>query len=665
MQSPASQIAEGEHDARQRTLPAHLLDAEDFGEDDSELDGEGRVRRVRWQVVEDQKIVEAVRLLGKRWPEIAALLPGRTGDGVRNRWHRLQARGEGEPEEGAPPTALTEADLTAVLAGDGEPSGGRKMWSAEEDAIIQAGVAKYGCQWRLVVAQLPGRTDSSTRNRWKRLQKEAAAAGNGDDGRAAPPPPRRQRLVDVPVAPVPMAGGSTSSSSPPTAEGSDEVTTRTPSPGDSPPHASPGGETEVASPMGSEAPLGAPHLGGSVPPGVALDIYDPLLGFGMGASPLRDGAGAALGGVMGMGASPLRLAGAAGDGGTLGGALGMAAFHDDTPLSPEEASAMVNTFLDGTFLDSSGDQHPLLAPPPRAPPPPTPPESPPDHKSNSLEMLYPAALVRAAAARRVRFALVPMLVCIAAAFVGLHSEAAAAARANTGGGDDVDVGDGFGSNATTFAQFPADVGGGWDVWRVGVGAALRSPSAHLLASAGGAAGLAIVLAAILPDGLPPRGVPYVQSLSWLATALRLVSGARALQPLGGLDLSAAAAALVADPENIEDGGAASLARLAALRHLLLLASVGVALARSLAVSFYPNRFWTTCRATALANGCLLLATLAVSSLEGAAAAETTPHPPEQRLALCAVCIGVAATFTPSTRRRIARALAPASAPWAK
>ena len=101
---------------------------------------------------------------------------------------------------------------------------------------------------------------------------------------------------------------------------------------------------------------------------------------------------------MGMGASPLRLAGAAGDGGTLGGALGMAAFHDDTKLSPEEASAMVNTFLDGTFLDSSGDQHPLLAPPPRVPP--TPPESPPDHKSNSLEMLYPAALVRAAAARR-------------------------------------------------------------------------------------------------------------------------------------------------------------------------------------------------------------------------------------------------------------------------
>ena len=412
---------DGEHEPRHRTPPAHLADAEDFGDD----------RRLRWTTLEDQKIVEAVRLLGKRWPEIAALLPGRTTDGVRNRWQRLESYGKGEPGEGAPPTALTEADLTAMLAGDGEPWGGRKMWSAEEDAIILAGVAKYGCQWRLVVAQLPGRTDSSTRNRWKRLQKEAAAA-DGDDGRAAPPPPRRQRLVDVPVVPVPVAGGSTSSSSPPTAEGCDEVTTRTPSPpspGESPPHASPGGETEVASPMagtlppgtvaaktmtadahaaaqkagqkpgpprgpqtgdnavapvrsgdapateaspmGSEAPLDAPPLGGSVPAGVALDIYDPLLGFGMGAPPLRDGAGAA------------------GDGGTLGRALGMAAFHDDTPLSPEEASAMVDTFL--TFADAGGDQHPLLAPP-RAPPPPTPPWSPPDHKSTSLEMLYPAAL---------------------------------------------------------------------------------------------------------------------------------------------------------------------------------------------------------------------------------------------------------------------------------
>ena len=34
------------------------------------------------------------------------LLPGRTTDGVRNRWQRLDSYGKGEPGEGAPPTAL-------------------------------------------------------------------------------------------------------------------------------------------------------------------------------------------------------------------------------------------------------------------------------------------------------------------------------------------------------------------------------------------------------------------------------------------------------------------------------------------------------------------------------------------------------------------------------
>ena len=79
---------DGEHEPRHRTPPAHLADAEDFGDD----------RRLRWTTLEDQKIVEAVRLLGKRWPEIAALLPGRTTDGVRNRWQRLESYGAGKPE---------------------------------------------------------------------------------------------------------------------------------------------------------------------------------------------------------------------------------------------------------------------------------------------------------------------------------------------------------------------------------------------------------------------------------------------------------------------------------------------------------------------------------------------------------------------------------------
>ena len=46
----------------------------------------------------------------------------------------------------------------------------RKEWSAEEDALIRSGVQQLGCKWRVIAAQLPGRSDDAVRNRWSRLQ---------------------------------------------------------------------------------------------------------------------------------------------------------------------------------------------------------------------------------------------------------------------------------------------------------------------------------------------------------------------------------------------------------------------------------------------------------------------------------------------------------------
>ena len=43
-----------------------------------------------WLPSEDLLLLSAVRSFGAQWDRISTLLPGRTMDGVRNRWYRLQ-----------------------------------------------------------------------------------------------------------------------------------------------------------------------------------------------------------------------------------------------------------------------------------------------------------------------------------------------------------------------------------------------------------------------------------------------------------------------------------------------------------------------------------------------------------------------------------------------
>ena len=46
----------------------------------------------------------------------------------------------------------------------------RVMWRPTEDRLILEGVETFGFQWRQIAALLPGRSDSSIRNRYKRLE---------------------------------------------------------------------------------------------------------------------------------------------------------------------------------------------------------------------------------------------------------------------------------------------------------------------------------------------------------------------------------------------------------------------------------------------------------------------------------------------------------------
>ena len=159
-----------------------------------------RRKKVSWTTTEDLTILATVRRLGTQWNRIAHQLPGRTPDAVRNRWHRLQkTHNFWDNEEGH--AALDALLLSCGFAKDWNPPGlepepasasaspgtaspqrivgsdhGRSMWTADEDAIIREGVRRLGCKWRKVAALLPGRSDSSVRNRWMRLQKERGAA---------------------------------------------------------------------------------------------------------------------------------------------------------------------------------------------------------------------------------------------------------------------------------------------------------------------------------------------------------------------------------------------------------------------------------------------------------------------------------------------------------
>ena len=58
-----------------------------------------------------------------------------------------------------------------------------QAWSPEEDHIIIDGVKLHGHQWRLIVKELPGRSVSSTRNRFNRIEKGRQMKESGLRGR--------------------------------------------------------------------------------------------------------------------------------------------------------------------------------------------------------------------------------------------------------------------------------------------------------------------------------------------------------------------------------------------------------------------------------------------------------------------------------------------------
>ena len=159
--------------------------------DSSKAGSRNTLGRKEWSAEEDAIIMAEVEKNGQKWRVIAAQLPGRSDDAVRNRWKRLSA------EAASQASAVADAlgiPLPSVVEG-GEGGSGeaaapkapkvkaeRLAWTKAEDAEIIRCVQSYGLKWGRISQNLPGRTAHAIRNRFHRLQQlqqeQAQATGN-------------------------------------------------------------------------------------------------------------------------------------------------------------------------------------------------------------------------------------------------------------------------------------------------------------------------------------------------------------------------------------------------------------------------------------------------------------------------------------------------------
>ena len=135
--------------------------------------GRNGTERKEWTAAEDEIICSNVLLLGCKWRKIAALLPGRSDDAVRNRWSRVRPSASPPSVDGMVVAKRTPSDGVSKperVPSDGVSKPERVSWTKAEDLTILSGVVELGHRWNQLSHRLPGRTEHAIRNRFHRLQ---------------------------------------------------------------------------------------------------------------------------------------------------------------------------------------------------------------------------------------------------------------------------------------------------------------------------------------------------------------------------------------------------------------------------------------------------------------------------------------------------------------
>jgi hypothetical protein len=118
-------------------------------------------RAGKWTADEDKKLRDAVRRHGgKDWDRIATLVPGRTKNQCRSRWHDA---------------LVCNIDPTTARAGKLED---------DEDRILKNAVPAQGRKnWKEIAALVPGRTQKQCSNRWHDALDPSISRANGRAGK--------------------------------------------------------------------------------------------------------------------------------------------------------------------------------------------------------------------------------------------------------------------------------------------------------------------------------------------------------------------------------------------------------------------------------------------------------------------------------------------------
>jgi len=97
--------------------------------------------RTGWTAEQDEQLRRAVAMYGEsNWQQVAAAMPGRTGQQCLHRWQKSI-----------------------------NPKIRRARWTPEEDKLLMDAVKLYGHAWSRVQHHVPNRTDVQCRERWMNI----------------------------------------------------------------------------------------------------------------------------------------------------------------------------------------------------------------------------------------------------------------------------------------------------------------------------------------------------------------------------------------------------------------------------------------------------------------------------------------------------------------